>query len=117
MKQSAQPSLTSQLLRALRWDDDQPPSPAQLEPILVAGLRVAVHEVDLIRLMQLGFDWVRQQEEEMRKAAVDAVNDYVRTKTQEDSFFRRIMPPLPVSGDELDVKVDTDKPILIAGSS
>ncbi len=49
----------------------------------------------------------------MEKTAVDAVNDFTRTKMREDSFYRRIMPPLQISNDELDRQVDTDKPVKI----
>lgn len=45
------------------------------------------------------------------KQAIDAVNDFVRTRMREDGFFfRRIMPLLSISNDELDRQVDTDKP-------
>lgn len=47
------------------------------------------------------------------KQAVDAVNDFTRTKMREDGFFRRILPPIPIGNDELDRAVDTDKPIKI----
>lgn len=49
----------------------------------------------------------------MQKQAVDAVNDFTRTKMREDGFYRRIMPPLTVTNDELDRQVDTDKPVKI----
>lgn len=47
------------------------------------------------------------------KQAEDAVNDFTRTKMREDGFYRRIMPPIPITNDELDRAVDTDKPIKI----
>lgn len=47
------------------------------------------------------------------KEAVDAVNDFTRTTMREDGFFRRIMPPLPITNDELDRQVNTDKPVKI----
>jgi len=49
----------------------------------------------------------------MEKTAIDAVNDFTRTKMREDGFYRRIMPPLQISNDELDRQVDTDKPVKI----
>lgn len=49
----------------------------------------------------------------MEKEAVDAVNDFTRTKMREDGFFRRIMPPVPISNDELDRQVTTDKPVKV----
>ena len=44
----------------------------------------------------------------LEKQAVDAVNDFTRTKMREDGFYRRIMPPIPISNDDLDRQVDTD---------
>jgi hypothetical protein len=49
----------------------------------------------------------------MEKTAIDAVNDFTRTKMREDGFYRRIMPPLQISNDELDRQVDTDKPVKV----
>jgi len=49
----------------------------------------------------------------MQKQAIDAVNDFTRTKMREDGFYRRIMPPLTITNDELDRQVDTDKPVKI----
>ena len=49
----------------------------------------------------------------LQKQAVDAVNDFTRTKMREDGFYRRIMPPLTITNDELDRQVDTDKPVKI----
>ncbi len=44
------------------------------------------------------------------KTAIDAVNDFTRTKMREDGFFRKILPPLQISNDELDRQYHTDKP-------
>lgn len=49
----------------------------------------------------------------MEKTAVDAVNDFTRTKMREDGFYRRVLPPLQISNDELDRQVDTDKPVKV----
>ena len=49
----------------------------------------------------------------MEKVAIDAVNDFTRNKMREDGFFRRILPPLQISNDELDRQVDTDKPVKV----
>lgn len=49
----------------------------------------------------------------MEKQAIDAVNDFTRTKMREDGFYRRILPPLQISNDELDRQVDTDKPVKV----
>jgi hypothetical protein len=47
------------------------------------------------------------------KEAVDAVNDFTRSKMREDGFARAIMPFMPISNDELDRQVQTDKPVKI----
>lgn len=49
----------------------------------------------------------------MEKQAIDAVNDFTRTKMREDGFYRRIMSPLTISNDELDRQADTDKPVKV----
>ena len=49
----------------------------------------------------------------LEKRAIDAVNDFTRTKMREDGFFRRIIPPLQITNDELDRQVDTDKPVKV----
>ena len=47
------------------------------------------------------------------KQAVDAVQDFTRTKMREDGFWRRIMPMLPVSNDQLTRTVDDENPVVI----
>jgi hypothetical protein len=59
------------------------------------------------------FEKLSSADPSMAKQAVDAVNDFTRTKMREDGFFRRIMPPIPISNDDLDRQVDTDKPVKI----
>lgn len=59
------------------------------------------------------FEKLASRDPVLEKQAIDAVNDFTRTKMREDGFFRRIMPPLPISNDELDRQVDTDKPVKI----
>lgn len=49
----------------------------------------------------------------MVKTAIDAVNDFTRTRMREDGFYRRVMPPLTISNDELDRQMDTDKPVKV----
>ena len=49
----------------------------------------------------------------MEKRALDAVVDYTRYRMREEGFYRRILPPVQVSNDDLDQKVDTDKPVKI----
>ena len=59
------------------------------------------------------FEKLASRDPQLEKQAVDAVNDFTRTKVREDGFYRRIMPPLPISNDELDRQVDTDKPVKV----
>jgi hypothetical protein len=59
------------------------------------------------------FEKLASRDPLLEKQAVDAVNDFTRTKMREDGFYRRIIPPLPISNDELDRQVDTDKPVKI----
>lgn len=59
------------------------------------------------------FEKLSSRDPILEKQAVDAVNDFTRTKMREDGFYRRIMPPIPITNDELDRAVDTDKPVKI----
>ncbi len=59
------------------------------------------------------FEKLSSRDPVLEKEAIDAVNDFTRTKMREDGYFRRIMPPLPLSNDELDRQVDTDKPVKV----
>jgi hypothetical protein len=47
------------------------------------------------------------------KEAQDAINDYTRVQMREDGFWRRILPPVTITNDELDRQVDTDKPVKV----
>lgn len=49
----------------------------------------------------------------MEKNALDAVNEFTRTRVREDGFYRKIIPPVQVSNDDLDRQVDTDKPVVV----
>lgn len=59
------------------------------------------------------FEKLASNDSALEKQAIDAVNDFTRTKMREDGFYRRILPPLPITNDELDRQVDTDKPVKI----
>lgn len=59
------------------------------------------------------FEQLSSRDPVLEKTAVDAVNEFTRTKMREDGFYRRIMPPTPITNDELDRQVDTDKPVKI----
>jgi hypothetical protein len=49
----------------------------------------------------------------MEKNALDAVNEFTRIRVREDGFYRKIIPPVQVSNDDLDRQVDTDKPVIV----
>ena len=49
----------------------------------------------------------------MEKNALDAVNEFTRVRVREDGFYRRFLPPVQVSNDDLDRQVDTDKPVIV----
>ncbi|MEM5809114.1 MAG: hypothetical protein QXH92_04345 [Candidatus Aenigmatarchaeota archaeon] len=51
--------------------------------------------------------------EGMEKRAVDAINDYTRYRMREKGFFRKILPPLPITNDELTPQVGTDQPVKV----
>lgn len=59
------------------------------------------------------FDKLASRDPIMVKEAIDAVNDFTRTKMREDGFLRQIMPQIPISNDELDRQVSTDKPVKV----
>lgn len=64
-------------------------------------------------LNQAVFEKLGSSDPMLVKQAVDRVNDFTRTKMREDGFFRRILPPVPITNDELDRVVEHDKPIKI----
>ena len=59
------------------------------------------------------FEKLSSRDPVLEKQAVDSVNDFTRTKMREDGFYRRIMPATPITNDELDRQVDTDKPVKV----
>ena len=58
-------------------------------------------------------DKLTSESDTLRKEAQDAINDYTRVKMREDGFWRRILPPVTITNDELDRQVDTDKPVKV----
>jgi len=48
--------------------------------------------------------------ERMEKLAA-AGEDYIRTHIRESGFFRKIMPPRPITNSELDRELDSDRPV------
>lgn len=59
------------------------------------------------------FEKLASRDPRLEKEAADAVNDFTRTKMREDGFWRRIMPPVTITNDQIDRTVWTDKPVKI----
>lgn len=62
---------------------------------------------------QTWFDKISSRDAVLEKQAVDAVQDFTRTKMREDGFYRRIIPMLPVGNDQLTRTVDDENPVVI----
>jgi len=52
-------------------------------------------------------------EQGMQKEAQQLVTDFTRMRMREDGFLRKIIPPVEVTNDDLDIQVDTDKPVIV----
>ena len=62
---------------------------------------------------QMFYDKITSDDASLQKDAQQAVNDFTRVKMREDGFWRKILPPVPISNDELDRQVDTEKNVKI----
>lgn len=54
-----------------------------------------------------------QSSPEMVKKAADTVSEFTRVRMREDGFWRKILPPLTITNDDLDRQVDTDLPVRV----
>jgi hypothetical protein len=59
------------------------------------------------------YDKITSDDNGLVKDAQQAVNDFTRTKMREDGFWRKILPPVPITNDELDRQVDTEKNVKV----
>jgi hypothetical protein len=59
------------------------------------------------------YDKITSDDASLVKDAQQAVNDFTRVKMREDGFWRKILPPVPITNDELDRQVDTEKNVKI----
>lgn len=50
------------------------------------------------------------------RPTIGAVSDFARTRMREDGFYRRILPPVVLTNDELDRSVPTDTPVRVVDS-
>jgi len=62
---------------------------------------------------QAFFEKITSDDSALQKDAQQAVNDFTRVKMREDGFWRKILPPVPISNDELDRQVDTEKNVKV----
>jgi len=53
-------------------------------------------------------NFVQQRMNEPWREPEESVNNFVRARAREDGFFRRIMPPLRITNDELDRQIPTE---------
>ena len=61
-------------------------------------------------LNQSFIDRITSDDSDMQKQAADDVTAYTRVRMREDGFFRRILPPTPVTNTDLDRQVDSVLP-------
>lgn len=59
------------------------------------------------------FEKLASRDPMLIKQAEDVVNDFTRTKMREDGFWRKIIPPVPISNDQLDRQMETSRPVKI----
>jgi hypothetical protein len=76
------------------------------------GVTAEPFPLDVTTLDDL-FGRLRAQPSQEAQQAIDAVTDFTRARMREEGFFRRIMPPIPITDDELDRSVDTDLPVRV----
>lgn len=69
-------------------------------------LRHTLSVDDTLLLNESLFLQLSSRDPAMEQAAINAVNDFTRTRMREDGFFRRIMPPVRIGDDELDRQPD-----------
>lgn len=53
-------------------------------------------------LNQALFEKLCNGDPQMGREAIDAINSFTRAKMREDGFYRRILPPVPITNEELD---------------
>lgn len=59
------------------------------------------------------FEKLASRDPVLEKQAEDVVNAFTRTKMREEGYYRQILPPIPITNDELDRVIEHDKPIKI----
>lgn len=59
------------------------------------------------------FEKLSSRDPVLEKQAEDVINAFTRIRVREDGIHRRIIPPVPITNDELDRHWETDQPIKI----
>ena len=59
------------------------------------------------------FDQITSGDAAMQKSAQDAVTEFTRVRMREDGFLRRILPPITVTNDDLDRRVESSLPYIV----
>ena len=70
----------------------------------MSDLNLSTNQVNSMFYEKLASDNASHQ-----KQANEAVQDWTRTKMREDGFARKILPPIPVSNEDLDRQLDSDR--------
>jgi hypothetical protein len=72
-----------------------------------------VDNSEIRELNQAFLEKITSRDEGMQKEAADAVTEFTRMRMREDSFFRKIMPPVTVGNEDLDRRVESALPVII----
>jgi hypothetical protein len=59
------------------------------------------------------FEKLASRDANLIKQAQESVDDFTRTRMREDGFFRKIIPPLPISNSQLTRTTTSDKPMVV----
>ena len=59
------------------------------------------------------FEKLASRDTSLVKTAEDEVNAFTRTKMREEGFYRRILPPIPITNEDLTRTVSSDKPSIV----
>ena len=78
-----------------------------------AEVSAAASQAETKMINEAVFEKLASNDPMLVKEAVDAVNDFTRTRMREDGFLRQVLPQVPISNDELDRVVWTDKPMKV----
>ena len=78
-----------------------------------AEASAAASQAETKMINEAVFEKLASRDPMMVKEAVDAVNDFTRTRMREDGFLRQVLPQVPISNDELDRVTWTDKPMKV----